>query len=64
VIDWLVARPFVRRHPALSGALFTVGLMVAYLILLPPLFWLVRGLFAPALGPLGHAAAWWWKLWS
>jgi hypothetical protein len=47
--------PF-RGYPALNGALFSVVLLV---------LWFVRALLAPALGPLGHAAAWWWwKLWS
>jgi hypothetical protein len=64
MIDWLVARPLVWRHPALCGALFTVGLAVAYLIVLPPVFWVIGRLFAPVLEPIGHAAVWWWKLWS
>jgi hypothetical protein len=59
----LTELPF-REHPGLNGLLFAVGLLLVSLIVWPPLFWVADRLFAPALEPIGHAAKWWWKLWS
>jgi hypothetical protein len=66
MIERLVAiadRPF-RGHPGFNGFLIGLGFLALYVIAAPPLFWGIERLFSPALEPLGHALAWWWKRWS
>jgi hypothetical protein len=59
----IAKRPF-RGHPGFNGFLIGIGFLLLYVVVAPPLFWLIGQLFLLVLEPLGRAVAWWRKLWS
>ena len=63
MIDWIIRRPWSRRHPGLSGLLFIAVVAVAVLILMPPVFWLLSW-FGWLFRPFGQALMWWFRLWG
>jgi len=64
MIDWIVRRPWSRRHPGLSGLLFIAMVAVVVLIVMPPASWLLGHLLGWLLRPLGQALMWWFRLWG
>jgi hypothetical protein len=50
----LAERSF-RVHPEYSGFLISIGFLVLYVLVAPPLIWFIGRLFSPMLVPLGLA---------
>jgi len=52
--SWL--GPGSKFGPGTAGVLFSVVILLALLVLMPPALWLIRHVVEPPLD-------WWWQLW-